>query len=288
MEVRVGVVRGTVLVDFEALLPLPIASRLAKPGYLLYGALADGAPCGVLCAHVYEGGLVLDYLYVVPSFRREGVATALLADLMGWARGRFTDIHASFLPEAEDYETGPLAQTFMSVGFLVEQSDAGFFTLPLSGIEVPEMDGLSLPNKVMPLSALPALLLRGFEARLRQSGAEGAPLEFPGNALPEVSMAYVFQKEVAGVLLAEERASNLVVSWLYARKAEGMRSARALWQMMFAALQAARHSYPPDTEVQILAINSQSEKMVQRLCPAASRASVVDALLPLGTEKEGN
>ncbi len=285
MDIRTGAVRGAAVSAFMGLLPPSVVHRSAQPGYLLYGALADGAACGVVCAHTSEGSLELDYLYVAPDYRRQGVATALLAGLMEWAMGHFAGIHASFLPQAEEYETTPLARTLMGVGFWVEQSEDGFYTLPLSGVAVQAGDEPP-DGRVVPLGEVPTPLLRSFAVSLRQNPPDGMPTAFPGNALPEVSMAYIWQNEVAGVLLAEERGPALAVTWLHARKMDGLLSAKALWPMLKAAVQAAGQHYPADTQVQIATVSAHAEKLVQRLCPGATRVAIVDAMLPLGHGEE--
>lgn len=178
------------------------------------GAVRDGAACGVLIFH--EIGPVADivYLTVSDSYRRQGIATALVQFLCRYANQSVTPVTCTFLAEDDD---DPMLNLFRDLPtFTVTEEDGYCCTISFAQLRKPNRLShlCGLAQNVRPFFSLPALVQRNFRTHL---AAAGVPYlremsTDPKDYAAELCLCCLTQDSVDAALFVEPAEDGLYLS----------------------------------------------------------------------------
>jgi GNAT superfamily N-acetyltransferase len=258
----------------EAFLPmLPRAARawLTAPAGAVVGAADSGTntAAGVCAAHMEEGLLEIDWIWVAEDMRRKGAAWQLLMSLIRVSAGIPEVIGLSVRYPAEGGDA--LTALFQRLGFAIEDGAMDGFHEKLSVLR--QNSFFSRPPTdialVKPLKAVGAGLRTAFSRHI-EALPDGAAVELPiawEEYDGDLSMLYVKDDAVHGaVLMRRLSADALELAFAYAQN--GMPAAFA--SALYAVAEAGAAACPPDTDVSIIALTDASRNLAEKLIPGAA------------------
>ncbi len=235
---------------------------------ILLGAVDEQAqppiPAGLLAARVIDGALLLEWLYVAPECRRQGVAASLFNTLLNSAQQNdaVRGIAAFFSQNQPELEA-----FFKAVDFAVFHMDGwGQFKGTLDNVAAipnPPAAGYS----IIPLAEVPEAKLRAFNQFLLQENAPrcGVPLPIlPQDYAPQSKVCYA-NGNIGGVILLRMQDAQIELSWLYAP----MKHLRSLPLLLNAALSDVRQNMPPETPLVFGTLARPGQALAERLLPDA-------------------
>ncbi len=253
----------------------PFCGELSeKSNQVIYGAVdeSNGTAVGALVASVGDAGLEIDQICVADAWRHKGIGRQMLRALLLDAR------QAGGIPCVRAHLYGTVsasASLFRTVGFVIGENQDTVCSFPLSAIPKKLLgDSRIGQESVIQLSEVPREVLHRFNTRavLR----EVLPIPQPVQASDyqkELSFAVLNRGEIAGLLLAEQLADELYLSFLYAAPD----APRAAAVLLLHAAQVAKALYPGDTVVNLITVSSTASMLVDKILPNVLRQRGITA-----------
>lgn len=264
---------------FQTLM-LPQAREALQQGEPLtaIGLFCDRVACGALVGYVDTGCFYVVSLYVAPDYRRRGGASWMIrtleaqlekADHMYAVELRFT------VTDAENETLHPFLE---HLGFEVEDDGArNIYAFTLEEVmHAKELDrdisaAQAKTHKMRALSQLSDDQLRAMQKR---AVALEAPIPEKRLSDPEVerdlSLAWMVDgRAEAYVIFDHSCCGVLTLSALWA----GDAGAPVAYALLKTALQRAAELYPPQTQIALQVVNSQSARLMHGLLPEAEKIS---------------
>ncbi|MCL2036792.1 MAG: hypothetical protein FWG83_05335 [Oscillospiraceae bacterium] len=261
----------TVLIDKENVgaffryVPKELREELEKPDMFAIGAVnPDNTSAGIIVVQVVDNWLEILWLYIGEQFRNNGGGRALLDRLFSCFEyaPELVGIFGNF--PADNTE---LKSLYEAAGFEFEDGGIPAYTLTVSDLQSNPFWQKTPPlvENVVILKELSDVSLRKFEVKL--SFAEwGVALESPVDWKkydPDLSVAYIKDKEIEGILLVEKEDREKYAIALSFVFSGGVTSAFAA--MLYKAGKTAIDSLNPEMSVDIAAITEASSKLVKKL-----------------------
>ena len=239
---------------FQALYPGEIA-EVTAPGRLAVGMMEEQGPAALLVATIQGTALWIDYLYVKPELRRQGVGGELLFSFLGKVKAleEITDVYAVCDEEMQLF--------FEEFGF---EPDYKHPATSYQGV-LKDMTGLEAPAKkesVKKLADLSGVQINQLSDGILKSEDAyiGIPLPINPADYMEDSLCYG-DKELKAVLLLKEHNGVVEVAYAYASDHNG--------PMLMALLAEARASLlarlPEDTRIVVTALDDKVASIADKI-----------------------
>ncbi len=264
--------KGETRKDFESVFPFVFKdtdNRISLGAYR-----EDGAILGALSFTLADNQYTIDWLYVIPEARRQGIATGLVTEFQEFMihTGERYPVNARFPVTDEDVS---VHRFFLSLsGADVAYSHERFFVTPEN------------IRKAAPLhrnTADVAQTEKFFENREDWQKKTLRSLEriygytvtdydtWKEDCVPELCLCLSVKSNLlCGIFVQRAAEHMLELSWLYGKYPQG------LFQLLEKAAQEAESLYPEDT-LTFEAVNEKSENLAKRLFPNARSVSIYEA-----------
>lgn len=232
-------------------------------------AVEDHVACGAICmsaAGEQESMLELVSLYVVPEYRRRGVATTLLIELMEQVFGE-TDGMVHQCRYCGCGEEDSVRSFLQSVGFVLEEEEtAGSFFATVGELEKAPLAGYHayLPDgcTMLPLEKLSALDRKKVLLTLQKAGVDDITAQDLETACQECSfVVYDEKKELNACAIFSEYAGSICLVQFYLQPGTSKTGIRMLQN----AWMAVKEKYGPDMEIEIPILTDSSLRLMQKL-----------------------
>ena len=274
-QMQFGMVDDDDPAAFEPLL-LPEAAEALRRGepITVMGIAKEGVACGALAGYLAGDCFHVVSLYVAPDYRRQGGARRMLRELEALIEDE-PDIGAveiKFTTAEPDNET--LLPFLETMGFS-QESDSGrniyMFELgDLKPVSLPKLSG-DKNNGIYSFSQLSDNLLHAAQKRSVALEAPQPEQTLAGKEIErELSYALVRDGRIEAYAAVDHSCCGvltLCALWV------GDSNRAALTALIKTVIAHAQALYPPQTRVAMQAVNSQSERMIQRLAPQARKVS---------------
>ena len=255
---------------FAHLYPPELPGEL--PGDELLLGCAEAQPpraAGILMAHVEDGEVLVDWLYVDEDCRRKGGGKGMLDLLIreAEASGMVDGVSILFSERDEDME-----KLLEACGFLVFSNgvDCGYETVLRAFPKLPapgEKEG-----ELVPLGEVPGAEHARFASVLDKGVIPGAavPTPFdPAAYLPE-SSACLADGKLQGLCLLEGDREALSIAWIYS----GASTPATLPALVNDAISRAKAQYAPETPLRFASVNGSVREIIERYIPVKQRVEV--------------
>ena len=265
---------------FQTLM-LPQAREALQQGEPLtaIGLSCDGTACGALAGYVDTGCFHVVSLYVAPDYRRRGGASRMIRTLETQME-KADHIYAMELRFAAADEENRTLQPFLEhLGFEVEDDGARniyAFTLDevMHAKELRRETGAAQAktNRLRAFSQLSDDQLRAIQKRAvaLEAPVPEQRLSDPG-VERELSLAWMVDgRAEAYVIFDHSCCGVLTLSALWTGDDAG---APVAYTLLKTALQRAAELYPPQTQIALQVVNSQSARLLHGLLPEAKKIS---------------
>lgn len=228
----------------------------------------EDARVGLILAYLNEDILEINWIYVRPTYRGEGIGSKMLQQVV--EAGMKAEAIGAYCV-CQDEETGGFLR---HMGFEVEESKASSYEATLG-------DFRDIGNKeisgVVPLKELSRRkMLRVFNNDLISKYADSLAIKVPINPeeFGDASMAYVVQDKVKAVLLI--RQSDVIeVAYAFAMKGSEI----GLIGLVSRAKNELIKSYEEDTPVYIGGINDASKQLIEKMFKSVQKENMLEAYL---------
>jgi GNAT superfamily N-acetyltransferase len=262
---------------FAPLLEPGLVDGLKEPGVVALGVIGDdNKAAGALLAWLRENWIDIGWFYVDPDFRGQDMGKLLLCKLMMAAK-RIPGLSGVFIEYPDEPENQGLDHLFRLKGFRVTYDRKSIYTLPLESLgESPFWKGEHDFSRVTPLGQINDRQLKTFEVRLME-GNQPAAVELPirrGDFHPDLSVAYVTEDRITGILLVQEGDGSLYLDYAHVLP----ESKTALGPMLRKAGEAALATYAPSTPIRIAVVTKTGEDIIERLFPSLEKAPICRAV----------
>lgn len=245
---------------------------------LLLGAVDDQAQppraAGLLAARVIDAALTIEWLYVLPEYRRQGVASSLLDTLLHHAYQN-EEIRGAAAFFSENQPT--LEAFFRKFDFHILYRDGwGYFRGTLGNVaDIPNAP--SAGYSIMTLTEVSDASLRAFNNDIvqRKTIRCGVPLPINANDYAPQSRVCCINNEICGMLLLDIENNEIELRWLFAPP----KHRRSLPLLLNAALSDLKQSMPPETPLSFGTLARPGQALAERLLPDAEWIESYTALL---------
>lgn len=280
LQLELGWIGEEQLPWFQTLM-LPQAREALQRGEPLtaIGLSCGGVACGALVGYADTGCFYVVSLYVAPDYRRRGGASRMIRTLEAQL-GKVGHMYAMELRfAAADEENRTLHPFLEHLGFEVEDDgERNIYAFTLEEVmhakELQREMGAAQTktNKMRAFSQLSDDQLRAIQKR---AVALEAPIPEQRLSDPEVerelSLAWMVDgRAEAYVIFDHSCCGVLTLSALWTGDDAGVPVAYALLKT---ALQRATELYPPQTQIALQVVNSQSARLMHGLLPEAEKIS---------------
>jgi len=263
---------------FTGYVPKEMQAELMLPEIIALGAADSetGEAAGLLIAKVVGSFLEITWVYVGLEFRNKGVGTALIERLKtcyDFVPG-LTALISQF--PTEDGEA--LERLFLGADFSLKDDKHSVYTLTVGDLKNNYFwnKELSCAKDAVALESVYDVMLREFETGILLSEKDAmiySPLD-RNKFNQKLSMAYIKDSKINGILLAEVEETGLELSYAYVKPG----IATALPAMLYQAGKAAIESFPPEAVVSVAAISDVSVKLMEKMFPNLKTLPVKNAL----------
>lgn len=229
---------------------------------VIYGALYDQVPCGLLVAVEKEREIEILSLAVEEAVRRKGVATALLQKLQAYRRKKgISAIVCSYLIPSQ-----------WEMGMFLEENQFGnprkgneIYELPFDTIRkssLMELPRPKLKGRIMQMSQV------SLETRHFYKEEQGNKIPFfvtekavEGEIVDEATLAYVYQERILAFMIVSHTENQLYLHSVYAKN-NGAGAIPVLLQKAFLNLMKQYTTY---SAIYVSVVNQKSRNLLQRL-----------------------
>jgi GNAT superfamily N-acetyltransferase len=238
----------------------------------------DDIAAGALFAQMRSAWLDIGWIYVAPEYRGRGMGKLLLSSLAMSARRTpgVSGVFAEYpnLPDEDSPDT-----MFRMNGFRVEDISKPFYVFTLEELaKNPFWQKKADSRNTIPLGQADEHMLKAFSVQLMETDrpvAVALPID-RREYHPDLSMVYVKDGTIRGVLLFQESGGMLDLAYIHVLPNNG----DAMGFMLKKAGQAALDAYPPGTPVNVVTVNAASEAIVEKLFPDSNKMPIRRAFLP--------
>lgn len=194
----------------------PLMPGLSLADYkICVGAIADDTACGVCLFDILGDALMLDYIYVVPDYRRCGVASTMLMAVRKLAIDMGSlPIHVNYPESAKD-----LHRFFLDKGFLIFR-DGTAYKVPaesfLDSNSFKKMIKINGGHKVKSLSELSVTAKNKFKKALYAADVD-ADIVDDASLSPDISYFAFNEKtgEPGACLLCQKKKNTIVILYMF-------------------------------------------------------------------------
>jgi len=255
---------------FAHLFPADLPQRLPGDELLLGCAEADPpAAAGILMAHVEQGQVFIDWLYVDEPMRRRGGGRAMLRLLTETAEasGRCGSVSLLFSEDDEGVEQLLRACDFLVI---VRGGDCGYVT------ELGRFPRLPAPGEkqgeLVTLGEVPEAEKRRFAAVLDDSVIPDTALPYPFDEteyLPDSGVC-LEDGHIRAAVLLQETDGALTIAWIYnACTAPG-----TFLDLLNATIARLKEKYPASTQLGFASVNPDVRDIIENYIPVKERVEV--------------
>ena len=183
-----------------------------EEGNVAFGVISDGEPAALLMASVNEYNVWVDWIYVKPDYRNQGIAARLLdvlEDGLSWVT-KDNEICVA----VDDEELKRYFAVDRSMYFSEEPESYRFYESIMNLMELPDAEGCQYIKKLQDLSSAE---LKGMGNSIVSTPDISIPIEFPINPadyLPE-SVVYLKDGSCMAALLLKKDAMGVSISYAY-------------------------------------------------------------------------
>lgn len=257
--------------------------RFDDPDFIGLGMVDNDAvppvPCAMVTASVIDRSVNIEWLYVLPEYRRKKAATALLDQLLKAAdQCEADEVFCTFTEKNEG------AAEFMDdFGFAVFNDPSrhdyfmklrDFKTLPSEQPEGCSLDSFFNTDEAK-LAAFNEYLENG-------DAAVGVPLPIDPADYSPLSVCVEKNGEISGLLLIRTSGSGenavIEIPWVFLKK-ECIKAMPAVYAL---AVDALRMLYPEDTAVRFETLNRGMDSIIEKIAPDAEFCELYSAHWQLG------
>lgn len=247
-----------------------------EEGNVAFGVISDGEPAALLMASVNEYNVWVDWIYVKPDYRNQGIAARLLdvlEDGLSWVT-KDNEICVA----VDDEELKRYFAVDRSMYFSEEPESYRFYESIMNLLELPDAEGCQYIKKLQDLSSAE---LKGMGNSIVSTPDISIPIEFPINPadyLPE-SVVYLKDGSCMAALLLKKDAMGVSISYAYLSG----KDAKTLLMCISRAQRLLVEEYGGDLMISVTTLNKQSERLAEKLFPGAKKVPVWTGrkLLPL-------
>lgn len=249
----------------EKLLP----EVILKSCSFVVAAVEDQTICGCAAVRMEETVFYVEYFYVEPEFRKRGAADGMIRLIHRIAMESGMD--ATVFTYQKDASTSELYDFLLVMRFEDFELYDHLWSMKLSELCVPSVK----PDKETvflelgrAMAAQKNMLRADYRAKMGASGNAQAVLKDLDEYLQDVSILEVENNRVTGAILFEELDHALLLSLLYTKE---KKMPVKLLELLDAACQKIRESYPPDTELYMNSLDHHADVLIQKLTEARAQ-----------------
>lgn len=252
--------------------------RFDDPDVISLGIVDDEVrppvPCGMLVASVLERSLNLEWLYVLPEYRRKKAATYLLDELMTAAdRCEADEVFCTFSERNEG-----MGEFMSDFGFAILNTP-GYYDYVMRLKDFKDLPAESAGDYDLDsFFSATSGELEALNASLEATDVTvGVPLPvYPWEYSP-LSVCVRKNGEITGLLLIKttrrENSAVIDIPWVYMKK-ECIKAMPAVYGL---AMEALRSLYPEDTEVRFETLSPEMDSIIEKIAPDADFAELYSA-----------
>lgn len=257
--------------------------RFDDPNIICLGTIDNtvfpARAAGILVASIVENSVNIEWLYVHPDYRRKGIATGLLDQMMLAAdKAQIDDVFCTF-SEAND------SVTFFTLDF-------GFaicFTTGWHDYDLKLKDFKPLPKDPTGEFELESFFytsqkdIDAFNAMVAESDATvGVPLTIDPRDYSPMSVCVKKNGKITGILLVQinqmEDTTKIEFPWVFF-KSDSIKAMPAVYGLV---IDSIRELYPESTKVHFETLNPGMDGIVTKLAPSAEFKEVYSAHWEMG------
>ncbi len=250
------------LTKFSHLYPDYILSKIPADA-LLIGCISEDPldAAGILMAHVEEGEIIIDWLYVDEPYRRQHGATDMVSVLLTAAEefGELEGVNVLFSETDEN-----LWEFFRSMDFITTYrgGDKGFYTELGKIPKLPVMDEIT--GELCSLSEVPEKEIERFMNLLNGSVIPGGFYDpYKQDVyLPESSVILV-DGLIRGICLVRNLDDGLDIAWLY----NYTNNPNAFPALINACVNKLKESYPENTPFTFASTSPKMDQFIESVIP---------------------
>ncbi len=225
----------------------------------------DGKNIALFMATVDDRDLFLDWLYVLPEYRKQGFGSMLLNDMLE----RITLVY-----QVNEVHTACSDSEFYDYlqwqGFFFDKDEER----DIFSAKISDMTALPAGKKkecTFRLCDLDTKTMEFVNSFLSDNADVSVTVPLPINRKEylDQSMVCVKDSKVYGLLLLSEEADAVTVPFAYSRTDPGF-----LLSMMSKSAQGLERVYGSEKRLKITTVNSDSKKLVEKLFPNAARKEI--------------
>lgn len=227
------------------------------------GAICDKVACGVMICSKSLKSYNLEWIYVVESYRNQGIAKALLETLLAKAHEDKQDVVTD---SVVDEENVALMYLLKSKGFELQKDETTYVNFSLKDVLKSKYISHTDGGNVYELKDVSSGKLNVlFNEIIKTEGFDfhGADKEMFNSFSTELSCIYERDKSIQAILLITEESNEIEISYLYSHG--GHLDKRIIYLVDFAVGKAIKKGIPESTNIKICCVEEKITKFLSRL-----------------------